>query len=81
MARIAEASANALALDDSNKSLMETNQLLQHEIDVLKGENERLEDGSSQEWFLNGALAVGFGVLLAIVIPRLSPKRKHNEWR
>jgi SH3 domain protein len=79
--RVTEVSANAISLDRSNKSLMESNQLLQHEIDVLKGENDRLEDGSDREWFANGVFAVGFGVLLALVIPRIAPKRKHTEWR
>ncbi len=78
---VTEISSNAINLDRNNKTLMESNQLLQHEIDVLKGENDRLEDGSDREWFLNGVLAVGFGVLLAMVIPRVAPRRKHTEWR
>jgi SH3 domain protein len=81
LASITEISANAVALDRNNKNLMESNQLLQHEIDVLKGENDRLEDGSDREWFVNGIFAVGFGVLLALVIPRITPKRKHTEWQ
>lgn len=81
LASITEISSNAVALDRNNKNLMESNQLLQHEIDVLKGENDRLEDGSDREWFVNGIFAVGFGVLLALVIPRITPKRKHTEWQ
>ena len=81
LAHVNEVSSNAVALDSSNQSLMETNQLLQHEIDVLKGENGRLLDDSTREWFLNGVFAVGFGALLAIIIPRIVPRRKSNEWR
>lgn len=78
--RIKTVSSGAIELDRSNKSLMENNQLLQHEIDVLKAENERLEDESDREWFLNGAFVVAFGAFLAMIIPRLTPKRKHTEW-
>jgi SH3 domain protein len=81
LTHISEISSDAISLDRNNKKLMESNQLLQHEIDVLKGENTRLEDGSNREWFINGVFAVGFGVLLALVIPRITPKRKHTEWR
>lgn len=81
LAKVTEISSNAISLDRNNKNLMESNQLLQHEIDVLKGENDRLEDGSDREWFMNGVLAVGFGVLLALLIPRITPKRKHTEWQ
>jgi SH3 domain protein len=81
LAHISEISSDAISLDRNNKKLMESNQLLQHEIDVLKGENTRLADGSNREWFINGVFAVGFGVLLALVIPRITPKRKHTEWR
>jgi SH3 domain protein len=81
LTHISEISADAISLDRNNKKLMESNQLLQHEIDVLKGENARLEDASNREWFINGVFAVGFGALLALVIPRITPKRKRDEWR
>jgi SH3 domain protein len=81
LSHIKEVSANAVALDRNNKNLMESNQLLQHEIDVLKGENDRLEDGSNRKWFSNGVFAVGFGVLLTLVIPRIVPNRKRTEWQ
>ncbi len=81
LTHISEISADAISLDRNNKKLMESNQLLQHEIDVLKGENARLEDVSNREWFINGVFAVGFGALLALLIPRITPKRKRDEWR
>lgn len=78
---IKEVSANAIDLDNSNQSLMEANQLLQHEIDVLQGENSRLSDNSSSAWFIKGALAVGLGALLTLAIPHVTPSRKNREWR
>ncbi len=80
LAHVMDVSANAVAIDQSNQSLMEANQLLQHEIGILKGENDRLKDSSQREWFLNGALAVGLGALLAIIIPRITPSRRNKEW-
>jgi SH3 domain protein len=81
LAHIQEVSANAMTLDKSNQSLMEANQLLQHELDVLEGENSRLNDSSKQAWFIKGALAVCLGAILAIAIPHISPSRTSKEWR
>ncbi|ROS04756.1 SH3 domain protein [Sinobacterium caligoides] len=74
------ASANAIGLSNSNKTLGESNQMLKNEIDVLTADNERLKDKSDLEWFINGAGTVGFGVLLALIIPRLIPKKRRSDW-
>jgi len=73
-------SSDAVKRDESNQKLLARSQQLQNEIDILRAENERLADKSDREWFLNGAFAVAFGVLLALVIPRLKPRKRHSEW-
>jgi SH3 domain protein len=73
-------SANAINIANSNKSLGENNQMLKNEIDVLTADNDRLKDKSDLEWFMNGVGAVGFGVLLALIIPRLKFKKRKSDW-
>lgn len=77
---VKEISSNAITTDQQNKKLMENNQMLQNRLGVLKAENERLKDDSNKEWFMNGALAVIFGVILTLVIPRLVPRKKRSDW-
>lgn len=72
-------SANAVKLDREYQVLSEAKQMLKDKVDVLETENSRLRDNHENEAFLNGAFAVILGVLVAIVIPRLRP-RKRSEW-
>ena len=81
LAQIKRISANAIDLNSRHQRLMEEHQVLQTEIDMLKAENERLGDSSTQTWFLYGAAAVGFGVFIALVVPALRSRTKYSEWR
>lgn len=74
-------SANAVNLNRANQELMEERRLLQTEIDVLKAENERLTDDARQTWFLYGAMAVGLGVLITLIVQSLRARRRYSEWR
>ena len=80
LGRIKKISANAITLDNNNQELLKKNELMKNEIDVLTAENERLTDKSEQEAFINGAGAVGFGVILALLVPRLMARRKKTDW-
>ncbi len=74
-------SSNAVSLDQNNKILIKSNEQLKNKLDLLSAENERLKGSADQEAFINGALAVGFGVLLAFIIPRIAPRKKRNsDW-
>lgn len=73
-------SANAVNLNRSNQQLMEERRLLQTDIDVLKAENERLADDARQTWFLYGAIAVGLGVLITLIVQGLRSRRRYSEW-
>jgi SH3 domain protein len=47
----------------------------------LQADNQRLLDSTENEAFLNGALAVGLGVLITLLVPRLWPKkRRSTSW-
>ena len=48
---------------------------------MLRADNQRLRDKLESEDFMNGALAVLLGVIIALVAPRLVPRRrKHSGW-
>ncbi|WP_179957654.1 TIGR04211 family SH3 domain-containing protein [Exilibacterium tricleocarpae] len=81
LAEIKTISAGAIDLNSRHQTLMEEHQLLQTEIDVLKAENERLGDKSLQTWFIYGAGAVGLGVVIALVVPAVRPRRRYSDWR
>lgn len=74
-------SSNAVNLNQANQQLMEERQLLETEIDVLKAENARLGDDSNQTWFLYGAIAVGIGVIITLLVQGLRSRRRYSEWK
>jgi SH3 domain protein len=48
---------------------------------MLESENYRLQEKLDSEDFFNGAMAVLLGVIIALVAPRLVPKRrKSSSW-
>lgn len=81
LANIKSLSSNAIALDRNNKDLLKKNELLKNEVDILTADNARLKENAQNEGMINGVIAVGFGVLLTLVVPRLAPRRRRNsEW-
>lgn len=73
-------SGDVIGLNSQNEELIRRNQLMQQEIDILTARNERLEDSSWRSWFIYGAIAVLAGALLAVILPRLMPRRRYSEW-
>ena len=79
LAELQEISANTVKIDRDNKQLLQTNEMLRNQLEVLQTDNQRLHDSKENEAFLNGAIAVIIGVMIALVVPRLWPKRR-SEW-
>ncbi len=73
-------SANAVQNYDRLQSLAEQLQLLQTENDVLRAENEKLEQSERTTFFFYGALAVLLGVIIALIVPKLRGKKRNNGW-
>ena len=69
----------SLMIASDNRRLLESNQMLSSEVDVLKTDNARLRENKENEFFLNGAFAVLIGVMIALIVPRMMPKRR-SEW-
>ncbi len=74
-------SSNALNLDITNRRLTEESQVMHTRIEVLEAENQRLKDSEDSRAFVNGALAVLGGVLIALIAQRLRPRpRSSSSW-
>jgi SH3 domain protein len=79
LAALKQISGKAVQLDVDNRHLTLETEELRSEVETLKAENRRLQDSLDSEAFMNGALAVLMGVIIALVVPRLWPKRKNNS--
>ena len=75
-------SANAIQLDQLTKELTGKLEDASARNDLLTLENARLEDRIASNQHLQGALSVIAGILIALLIPRLTMKRRRNDgWR
>ena len=79
LTQLKQISGKAVQLDADNRRLVETSETLRASVDMLEPENQRLEDKLRSNAFMDGALAVLLGVIIALVVPRLWPKRKRND--
>jgi SH3 domain protein len=76
-----QVSGKSVQLDVDNRRLVEESENLRSEVEMLEAETIRLQDKLKNEDFMNGALAVLLGVIIALVAPRLVPKRrKTSSW-
>jgi SH3 domain protein len=72
-------SGNAVQLDTDNRRLIVESETLKSDMEMHRAENQRLKDRLDSEAFMNGALAVLLGVIIALVVPRLWPKRRRDS--
>lgn len=76
---IKRVSSAALELDALNQQLVAELESERSEGDLLRLENVRLRERIGNNQMLDGALAVLLGVILAVITPRLWPKRKRQD--
>lgn len=79
LSQLKQISGNAVQLDIDNRRLALETEELRSQGEMLKAENQRLQDNLESEAFMNGALAVLLGVIIALVVPRLWPQRRKNS--
>ena len=74
-------SSNALNLDITNRRLTEESQILHTRVELLEAENQRMQDSADSRAFMNGAMAVLAGIVIALVAQRLRPRpRSSSSW-
>jgi len=76
---IRQASANVLQIQAERDSLRESVINLEREMDTLRREKQALEADHRQNWFMIGAGVLFGGIVLGVVLPRMS-WRKKNGW-
>ena len=76
---IRQASANVLQIQNERDTLTEDKRTLVSELDMLKREKNAQDTGNKQNWFLIGAGVLFGGILLGVILPRLS-WRKKSSW-
>jgi len=79
LAAIRQSSANALQIQAERDHLHESVVKLQRELESVKRAKHSLEADSRQGWFLVGAGVLAGGLILGLIIPRLS-WRKRSSW-
>lgn len=77
--RIRRTSANAIALDEENRTLKEQLGRLERDHQMLQQQNEVLRDSTSRDWFIVGAGVVLLGIIIGLIIPKIRWKRK-SAW-
>jgi SH3 domain protein len=81
LTEIKRVSAAAIELDLMNQQLVAELESERSEADLLRLENVRLRERIANNQMLDGALAVLLGVILAVITPRLWPrKRRQDGW-
>ncbi|GAB3105755.1 TIGR04211 family SH3 domain-containing protein [Aestuariicella hydrocarbonica] len=80
LTEIKQVSANAIGLNQRHQELMHEHELMQTEVDILKAENQRLQNDTQNTFFLYGAGAVLLGVILTLIIPTLRRRKRYSEW-
>lgn len=79
LTRIRRASANALALDEENRTLKERLSRLERDYQMLEQQAEALRDSSDRDWFMVGAGVLLLGGLIGLILPKIRWKRK-SAW-
>jgi len=75
-----QTAANAVQLKHQRDQLQERVISVERELQQVKRENQTLQDSTNQDWFLYGGILSLFGVILGFILPKLSWRRKTNNW-
>ncbi|MDG0979813.1 MAG: TIGR04211 family SH3 domain-containing protein [Halieaceae bacterium] len=72
-------SEDAINIETRNQALSQRVEELTADFEVTQAENQRLQERMEHNQFMDGALAVGLGVLIALLVPRLWPQRRRSS--
>jgi hypothetical protein len=76
---IRQASANALQIQAERDELQQNVINLERELESTKREKQALDEDQRQRWFFIGAVVLAAGLLLGLILPRLT-WRKRSSW-
>lgn len=78
--RIKAISENAISLDAQYQELAEENAQVKNDLDVLSAENRSLKEYNDNQMLLFGGLLIVAGVVLGVLLPRLTGRRRKDGW-
>ena len=73
---IRRTAANVLAVDNQNRNLQQQLTDAEMTVSILEQENAQLTSRTTRNWFITGALVLFGGVMLGLLIPKLSWSRR-----
>lgn len=76
LASIMKTSANVLLIDEENNKLHQKLAMAEERLNALQLENIELGDHRQKDWFITGALVLGGGLLLGLIIPLFTRKKR-----
>lgn len=74
-----EVAAKPAELEEQNHTLKQQNVSLEKELQLVRQENQALQNSTQREWFIAGAGVLLGGILLGLILPRIRWRRK-NTW-
>lgn len=77
--RITRLSADTIQVDQQNTELKKRLAESEQQIEKLQSENRQLASRANREWFLIGGAVLIAGLLLGLILPRIS-WRKKSSW-
>jgi SH3 domain protein len=77
---IKEVSKKPLSLAEENDDLRSQNVSMEKELIRLKQEVQVLDDRSNREWFMIGGGVLALGVILGLLLPVFSRRKKRDGW-
>jgi SH3 domain protein len=77
--RVTKLSSDTIQVDDQNRQLKKRLVESDRQIELLENENSRLGSRANREWFLVGGAVLVLGLLLGLILPRISWKKK-SSW-
>lgn len=79
LVQVRAASADVLRIQAERDQLQSTVISLKRELETLSQEKNTLDEDQQQTWFLMGGIVLFGGILIGILLPRISLRRR-NQW-
>ncbi|NOT84706.1 MAG: TIGR04211 family SH3 domain-containing protein [Methylococcaceae bacterium] len=73
-------STQTLQLQQQRDQLQERNTLIEQELNQIKRENQTKQQTFNKDWFFYGGGLAFIGVLLGMLLPKITARRKYGGW-
>ena len=74
-----QVAAKPIELEEQNRILKQQNVSLEKELQLVRQENQVLQNSTQRDWFIAGAGVLLGGILLGLILPRIRWRRR-NTW-